>query len=160
MRQSDRSIGDELRAQARAFDPAPPGDLNRRIRSGLAAVEVPANRGVAEWFRRPVVAMVVVGAMLAGAVIYMQTRPARELARTMPPSSRTTVAHPGGGTSATFGSANLVALTERWVEQPLQGEVDNLLADLERTRGTVARVLPAAVKRARATTVKVGTQGV
>lgn len=161
MNESDRPIIDELVSQARGFDPEPPAHFNRRIRSAVAAVEWPLAGGAARWFRRPVVAAVLAGVLLAAGLIYRQGRPARDVARgtgTTTTPTREVVVNRGAG-STSFGSANLVALAERWVDQPLQGEVDNLLNDLARTKDTVARVLPAATKRARPTTVK-GTQGV
>jgi hypothetical protein len=49
-----------------------------------------------------------------------------------------------------------VGLARRYIDRPLEGEVDRLLAGLTQTRDTVARVLPAPVKRPAAGTRPAG----
>jgi hypothetical protein len=155
-------IIDALRAQALECDPQPPAHLNRRIRSALAAVEMPGGgssrgHGAARW---PVAATIVVGAVLAAAMIVQHLRPwSRELVK-IPPGQQ-----PSNAVAATTphpliaSSANPLVLTQRWIEAPIRTEMDGLLTDLSRTRDTVVRVLPAASKRARPTTVKGTSRG-
>jgi hypothetical protein len=52
--------------------------------------------------------------------------------------------------------ADPVTLARRYIDQPLEGEVDRLIAGLAQARDTVVRVLPAATKRERAGTRPAG----
>jgi hypothetical protein len=157
MNPSHQPIIDKLRSQAQAYQPTPPPHLNRRIREGLAAVEAPVRRVRAPWFAWQLAATVFAGALLAAALIYQQTRPTPQTVTIRPDKPGTHVKLPGKETAG-FSTANLVALTHRWVDQPLQGEMENLLSDLSRTKDTVARVLPA-TKRAKPTTAAGTSQG-
>lgn len=150
-------ITDQLRSEAQSYDPAPPAHLNRRIRSALAALPDHGETSRAALllrFQRPIIAATVLAsALLLATLVYRRTEPTPKIAQT--PTSKSSIT-----STPTFASARLDALTYRWVEQPLEGEVTNLLTDLTRTKETVARVLPAAAKRAKpATTTGAPPQG-
>src|SRR4051794_35571196 len=78
-------IIEALGSQARAYEPELPADLNRGIRSALAAVaspeEAPRYYG-AKW---PIAATVVTGALLAAAMVFQHAHPgAREIVKIPP----------------------------------------------------------------------------
>jgi hypothetical protein len=49
-------------------------------------------------------------------------------------------------------AANPLALAHRWIDQPLEGELQNLMTDLSRTGNTVTRILPSPTRRPKPTT--------
>jgi hypothetical protein len=151
-------IIDRLKSQAQAYDPAPPGHLNRRIRTSLAAADAPSQVPLVSLLRWPLTAALLAGVLLAGAAIYRQSRRSPDVAKGKPRNPPATVVH-RAAPSPTFASAGLPALTQRWIDQPLQGEVESLLSDLTRTRQTVERVLPAAARRTKPATKAAAPQG-
>ena len=141
----DDSMVRRLRAQAEAYQPEVPTGLRRRVMSAMAGVEVGSSRSRAAGWRWMSVAGVGVAALVVALVMrgrpvhgpVVQTTPQKGPRVTLPDTSVAIVGDP-------------VTLARRYIDRPLEGEVDRLLVGLEQARDTVVRVLPAPVKRERA----------
>jgi hypothetical protein len=142
------AIATRLREEAQAFNPTPPADMRRRVFSVLAGVESPdAHSGRGAVLRWLFAAGVVATAAVVAAMMLREHPDAGS--RPHSPSRDRLVVGPGSSYS---GAANPFALTLRFVDDPLEGEMQNLLSDLSRTSSTVARVLPGTTKRQKAAT--------
>ena len=145
----DDRLTDELRAQARAFQPAPPAGVRRRIFATLAEVETTPGAARESWAGWPAM-LTGLTALVAIVVIVMavRSRPtpnvitqrhAPERPHPMLPRTSLAVADP-------------MSLAHRYLDRPLETEVEHVLAGLTQTRDTVTRILPAPVRRARPAT--------
>ena len=144
MNHPNQPLIDQLRHDAQAFDPAPPAHLHRRIQSALAAVPDPASASRFTPIGWRLAAMFAIALLGAAAVIYQQSRPKAPQVARMPTSQ-----YPQPTPTLAIVHPNPLWITQRWVEEPFQTEMTNLLTDLSRTTDTVSRVLPAPAKRAK-----------
>ena len=125
---TDDPLSDQLREEAQAFDPDPPPGVRRHV---LAAVEsLAASRARAPhsplyWLAR--------GAIAATVIVLTAIVVVRHYSRTAGP---VVVQHPtprGPAVELTRAVARATdpsALAERFVDQPLEGELQNLMTDL------------------------------
>jgi hypothetical protein len=142
--QADRALAGRLRDEARAFDPAVPVGLRRRVFSKLArqpAIAAGAASGSQSLLLR---ALGAVGLAAAVVALIFVARPGRPTAidRPKPP---VIVKAP---TPYAFAAADPDSLARRWVDQPIEAEIQSLMSGLSQAGETVAGVLPAAPKRA------------
>jgi hypothetical protein len=145
----DDRLTTDLRDQARAFTPQPPAALRRRIFSALAAVEAsPAVSARPSWSRLSVALTGLAAAIVILVAVTIRTRPSHPTVAQRPESTRL---HPALST-ASVAIADPVSLAHRYLDQPLETEVERVLAGLTQTRDTVTRILPAPVRRARPAT--------
>jgi len=144
---TQEQLTDQLRHQAARFDPQPPPTLRRRVATALA--DAPPPRGAARphyfWFA-------LTGAVLACAAVVV-TLIVRAPQPTHPSiAQRPPTQHTDPVLAATPSRPSPLALAQEWIDDPLEGEVQNLWIDLKTASQTVSSVLPSPVKRARATT--------
>jgi hypothetical protein len=136
------SIEEQLRQQARQFDPALPAGLHRRIISALAEGNIaPAN--IAPTRRIEILQWWLAAGTLAAALLL-----AFFLMRTPNPPHHTPA--PQIVTSVNLDpvtTANPLALAARYVDHPLQGEVQTLLDEFSTASRTVTHVFPGAARR-------------
>ena len=132
-----------LREEARSFDPTPPADMHRRIVSALAAADVPRaadpHKPAWWWFAAGTIA-----AAACVAVLLLRDWPGSAKAPHAP--DRVVI----GDMRTTYPSPLTLAL--RYVDDPLEGEMQNLLNDLSRASTTVTHVFPGTAKRQKPTT--------
>jgi hypothetical protein len=144
---SEDSLKAELREQARGFDPRPPTGLRRRIFSALAEVDKQAvarpRNAWQGWAAASVLVVMLGGLGVAG---WMRSRPAQG------PLVKGPVTAPAVLGRTSVAIADPVTLAHRYVDGPLEAEVESLLTGLAQTRDTVARVLPAPARRTAAAT--------
>jgi hypothetical protein len=136
----------QLRDQAKQFDPQPPTTLRRRLLSALAHAPAPARA-----HRSPRLGWTI--ATLATAVLiglaFWELRPqprVTPIAQT--PQSRP-LATQSLTASLTYPTGNPIALAQRWVEQPLQNQVNTLIDHLTSARDTLQSPFPSPIKRPR-----------
>jgi hypothetical protein len=133
----------QLREEAARFDPAPPPAVRRAVLGAIAALEnARAPRTImARMSGRWSIAAAALALVTAAVLIALTVghRPAAPVVVRAPQKTL-----PSTGTFS--GSANPIALARRWVEEPLQGEVNNLMTGLTEAGDTVTRALPGAVR--------------
>lgn len=129
----------QLREQAGLIPSEFPAGMHRRIATALAALE-PAPQPI--WTRSAVrwlslsAAGIIVGVMIAMAVMRQTVpAPAPQIAQKIEKFNPNALSTPAP-----------VALVQQWVDNPLEGELRNLLDDVSRGAETVTSVLPAARK--------------
>jgi hypothetical protein len=138
----------QLRDEAARFDPAPPPAVRRAVLAALAALDrTPAPHTLpagmfARWSFAAALAVVTVAVVIVLAVRHRPATPV--IVRT--PQKTQWAAQTLPSTGAFSGSANPIAFARRWVEEPLQGEVHNLMTGLTEASDTVTRALPGAVR--------------
>jgi hypothetical protein len=145
MRRDDSMIG-RLRADAKAYQPEVPAGVRRRVMSALAEVETERSSPRGAWWRWVSAAGVGLAAVVVVALV-MRSRPGHGPVVQGTPRTGPRITLPD--TSVAIGG-DPVSLARRFIDRPLEGEVDRLLVGLEQARDTVVRVLPAPVKRERA----------
>ena len=138
----------QLHEQARAFNPDPPPGARRHVLSALeslSASRTRARRGPLYWVARgaAVAAIIALAAIL---IVHQYSTPRAPIAKHSP-SPRA-----GQITVAVVKATDPSALAERFVDQPLEGELQNLMTDLGRAKDTITRALPLSVKRQRPAT--------
>jgi hypothetical protein len=147
----------QLREEAQRFDPKPLPGLRRRLIATIA--DAPASHRTPTMRISWPVAACATAATVAIAVTAFVLRDHARIRTPLVivPQTRqwATKTLPSPGVLA---SANPVSLAHRWVEQPLQTEVDTWMNHLTSAGGTVTSVFPAPVKRthAPASTTKQG----
>jgi len=141
----------QLREQAGLIPSEFPAGMHRRIATALAALE-PAPKPIwasaaARWISLSAAGMVV-GVIVAVAVMRSGSTtpvPQPEIAKKIEKPSPNSLIAP-----------TPVALVQQWVDNPLEGELRDLLDDVSRATETVTSVLPAARKAG----VRAGDAGV
>ncbi len=132
-------IAVQLRAEAGAGDPAVPAGLRRRVISALAAAEPAPRTRALDWWPAGIAAGIVAGVIVAIVLIHQPGK--------TPSIGHGTIAkklHPSNEKGA---SPTPFALAQQWIDDPLEGELRNLMNDLSRTTDTVTNVLPSGSKR-------------
>ena len=145
----DDRLTNELRAQAEAYNPEPPPALRRQIFSALAEIDAAPGAPRESWAGwsavltglTAVVAIVIL-------VVVVRSRPTpNTIAQHREPDRPHAVLPP-----TSLAVADPMSLAHRYLDQPLETEVEHVLAGLTQTRDTVTRILPAPVRRARPAT--------
>jgi hypothetical protein len=138
----------QLREYAQRFDPQPPPGLRRRLIAAIA--DAPASHRAPTmrigWFVAAC-ATAAAAAIAVAAFVLRDHAPIRTPVVIVPQTqqwSPKALSSPG-----TLASANPISLAHRWVEQPLQNEVDTWKNHLTSAGNTVTGVFPAPVKRSR-----------
>jgi hypothetical protein len=145
----DDRLTNALRAQARAFQPEPPAGVRRRVRSALAEVDTAPGASPGPWAGWSIILTgLTAAAAVVVIVIAVSHRPASRDIAQRPVPDRPHPVLP----SASVAVADPVSLAHRFLDQPLETEVEHVLAGLSQTRDTVTRILPAPVRRARPAT--------
>lgn len=140
---SDDQLTTQLRDEARAFAPQPPAGVRRRIMSALAEVEVASAAPRSLWRIGAVSAASLAVVAIVVIAVAVRHRPATpQIARGPLPARAHPVLPPP---SVAF--ADPVSLAHRYLDRPLEDEVENVLVGLSRARDTVVRVLPAPARR-------------
>lgn len=133
-------LADRLRDEAQQYDPEPPPALHRAIMSALANTPAPAaqRRYTFDWklLTGGLAAVIALGIVLTRHHTAPQANPSPiEIVSTSPK------------TADPFRAAHPIALAERWVGEPFETELQQLVSDLSRPGAAALRVLPATVKR-------------
>lgn len=146
----DDRLTSELRAQARAFDPEAPPGVRRRIFSALAEVGAAPDAGRGSWVGWPsILTGLTAAAAIVVIVLAVRNRPTPSTIAQRPAPERS---HPAVLAHTSVAVADPMSLAHRYLDQPLETEVEHVLAGLTQTRDTVTRILPAPVRRARPAT--------
>lgn len=139
----------QLREDAQRFDPQPPPGLRRRLITAIA--DAPASQRTPTmrigWFVAACATAAAAAAIAVAAFVLRDHAPVRAPVVILPQTQQwlpKTLPSPGA-----LASANPVSLAHRWVEQPLQNEVDTWKNHLTSAGNTVTGVFPAPVKRSR-----------
>jgi hypothetical protein len=131
----------QLRDQANAFDPDPPTALRRRLFEALAQASTPrpAHRSLKlGWTIATLAAAILI------ALAFWELRPQPRVT----PFVQTPQSRPRAlATSLSYPTGNPIALAQRWVEQPLQNQVNTLIEHLTSARDTLRSPFPSPVKR-------------
>ena len=147
---TDDPLFDQLREQAQAFDPDPPPGMRRHVLAAvesLAASRARAPHGPVYWLARGgAVAVVIVLTTIVIVHHYARTDGPVVVQRPAPRGSAVEL------TRAVAKATDPSALAERFVDQPLEGELQNLMTDLGRAKDTITRALPMSIKRQRPAT--------
>lgn len=145
----DDRLTSELRAQARAFNPTPPAGVRRQIISALAEVETAPGAARESWAGWPaVITGLAAMAAIFVIVVAVRSRPTPNVIARHPTPDRPHPVLP----HTSVAVADPMSLAHRYLDQPLETEVEHVLAGLTQTRDTVTRILPAPVRRARPAT--------
>jgi hypothetical protein len=138
----------QLREEAARFDPAPPPAVRRAVLAAIADLEstpAPRTRPAGTFARWPFAAALAVVTTAVVIVLVVRHRPATPTIVQTPEKSQW-AAQTLHSTGTFSGSAHPIALARRWVQEPLQGEVNNLMTGLTEAGDTVTRALPGAVR--------------
>ena len=140
------SVVARLRAEAADFHPDLPAGVRRRVMSALAALDAvgaePAGRPVSwAWWSA-------VGRLAAGVVVALTLLggPGTTPGQLERPGTIARTPDSGGGLETGGFVGTPIALLQEWVEEPLEGELQNLMTDVTRATGTLRSVLPAPAK--------------
>jgi hypothetical protein len=139
----------QLQDQAQAFNPDPPPGARRHVLSALeslSASRTRPRRGPLYWVARgaAVAAIIALAAIL---IVHQYSTPRAPIVKHSPsprPAGQITV--------AVVKATDPSALAERFVDQPLEGELQNLMIDLGRAKDSITRALPIGMKRHRPAT--------
>ena len=146
----DDRLTSELRAQARAFNPEVPSGVRRRIFSALAEADVAPRSSRDSWAGwSTILAGLTAVAAIVVIVLSVRSRPTPNIiVRNSTPDRP----HPTLLSHTSVAVADPMSLAHRYLDRPLETEVEHVLAGLTQTRDTVTRILPAPVRRARPAT--------
>ena len=137
----------QLRDQAKQFDPQPPATLRRRLLSALASAPAPRTNHTLRL--RLTLATIATAILIALAFFEFRphppTTPFVQSPQSRPGSARAIA------TSLIYPTGNPIALAQRWVEQPLQNQVNTLIDHLTSARDTLQSPFPSPIKRPRPT---------
>jgi hypothetical protein len=139
----------QLREEADRFDPQPPPGLRRRLLATLAnapAVRRPRPTTPIYWS----VAACATALAVAVVAFALRDRSPVHPPVVIVPQTQQWAIKPLPSPAALSASANPIALAQRWVEEPLQREVETWRNHLTSATDTVTGVFPAPVKRQRA----------
>jgi hypothetical protein len=136
----------QLREQAKDFDPQPPPGLRRQLLSALPQAPAPARsrRGARlGWTIATVAAAVLI------ALAFWELRPQPRVSPIAQTPQSRPLATQSLAASLTYPTGNPIALAQRWVEQPLQDQVNTLIDHLTSARDTLQSPFPSPIKRPR-----------
>jgi hypothetical protein len=136
----------QLRDQAKQFDPQPPATLRRRLLSALAQAPAPAHAHRSPrlgWTIATIAAAVLIGLAFWELRPQPPVTPIAQTPQSRPLSTQSLAA------SLTYPTGNPLALAQRWVEQPLQDQVNTLIDHLTSARDTLQSPFPSPIKRPR-----------
>ena len=145
-RQTDPLIT-RLREQASTYDPQPPAGLRRRLLSAVA--EAPGPQRPHRSLRLGWTVATLAAAILI-VLAFWELRPQPRIT----PIAQTPQSRPGStravAASLVYPTGNPIALAQRWVEEPLQNQVNRLIQHLNSATDTLKSPFPAPTKRPRA----------
>jgi hypothetical protein len=131
-----------LRDEARAFAPQPPAGVRRRIMSALAAADATPAAPRTMWRISAISAAgLAIVAVVVAVTVRQRPAPPQVVRGPLPTHAQPVLPPP------TFAFADPVSLAHRYLDAPIENEVENVLVGLSRARDTVVRVLPAPSKR-------------
>jgi hypothetical protein len=137
-----------LRDQAKAFDPEPPAPLRRRIFSGLAQAPAPCADQTFT-LRWTIATVAAAAAAILVALAFWEVRPEPHTT----PLVQTPQSRPGSTRTVTvalvYPTGNPIALAQRWVEEPLQNQINTLIQHLTSATDTLKAPFPSPVKHPR-----------
>jgi hypothetical protein len=139
-----QQLTNQLRHQAARFESEPPAGLRRQVLSAIARVEPEQHAR-----RSPLIFLagsLATAACALALFFLLRDHPATPTIVKAPPTP------PSASIAAVPATANPLALAHRWVDAPLEGEVQTLLTDLKTASQTVSNILPAPIKRPRPAT--------